>query len=87
MKIVEVRLTTCRVPLSSPIVMGELRFDGREYLVVELVTDDGLTGVGFGMTRDAPVARDPGTQHRPVPARRRSRSAARPSGSVPTTPT
>ncbi len=56
MRIVEVRLTTCRVPLSSPIVMGELRFDGREYLVVELVTDEGLTGVGFGMTRDAPVA-------------------------------
>jgi D-arabinonate dehydratase len=56
MKIAEIRLTTCRVPLSSPIVMGELRFDGREYLVAELVTDDGVTGVGFGMTRDAPVA-------------------------------
>lgn len=55
MRITEVRLTTCRVPLSTPIVMGELRFDGREYLIVEVVTDDGLVGVGLGMTRDAPV--------------------------------
>ena len=55
MRITEVRATTVRIPLSSPIVMGELRFDGREYLVLELVTDEGLTGIGYGMTRDAPL--------------------------------
>jgi L-alanine-DL-glutamate epimerase-like enolase superfamily enzyme len=55
-KITGVRTTTVRIPLSSPIVMGEIRFDGREYLIVEVLTDDGLTGLGFGMTRDAPLA-------------------------------
>lgn len=55
MIITEVRATTCRVPLTSPIVMGEIQFDSREYLVVEVVTDEGLTGIGFGMTRDAPL--------------------------------
>ena len=56
MKITEVRATTCRIPLSSPIVMGELKFDAREYIVVEVLTDEGVTGPGFGMTRDAPLA-------------------------------
>lgn len=56
MRIVEVRATTCDVPLPRPIVMGEIHFDSREYLVVEVVTDTGLTGVGFGMTRGSPVA-------------------------------
>lgn len=56
MKVSEVRVTTCRVPLSSPIVMGELRFDAREYLIVEVVTDEDITGLGYGMTRDAPLA-------------------------------
>ena len=35
--------------------MGELKFDAREYLVLEVVTDEGVTGLGFGMTRDAPL--------------------------------
>jgi L-alanine-DL-glutamate epimerase-like enolase superfamily enzyme len=52
----EVRVTTCRVPLSSPIVMGELRFDAREYLIVEVATDEGVVGLGYGMTREAPLA-------------------------------
>ena len=56
MRITEVRATTVRIPLSSPILMGEVRFDGREYLVLEVLTDEGLTGLGFGMTRDAPLA-------------------------------
>ena len=56
MIITEVRATTCSIPLTTPIVMGELRFDAREYIVVEVVTDEGLTGVGFGMTRNGPVA-------------------------------
>lgn len=56
MKISDVRATTFDVPLAHPIVMGELRYDTREYVVVEIRTDEGLTGIGLGMTRDAPVA-------------------------------
>ncbi len=56
MIITEVRATTIRIPLSSPIVMGPLKFDSREYLVVEVLTDQGVTGIGLGMTRDAPLA-------------------------------
>jgi L-alanine-DL-glutamate epimerase-like enolase superfamily enzyme len=56
MKITHVRATTCDVPLPHPIVMGELRFESREYILVEVGTDAGVVGVGFGMTRGAPVA-------------------------------
>ena len=51
-----IRVVTCDVPLPRPIVMGELRFESREYVVVAIETDAGVTGVGFGMTRNAPVA-------------------------------
>jgi len=56
MRVTEVRATTLDVPLPRPIVMGEIRFESREYLVVEVVTDDGRTGIGFGMTRNSPAA-------------------------------
>ena len=56
MRITGVRVTTCRIPLSRPIVMGDIRFDAREYLLVEIQTDAGVVGTGFGMTRDAPLA-------------------------------
>lgn len=49
-------VATFDVPLRRPIIMGSLRFDSREYLVVEVQTDAGFSGVGFGMTRNAPVA-------------------------------
>jgi L-alanine-DL-glutamate epimerase-like enolase superfamily enzyme len=55
MRITSVTATTCRVPLPRPIVMGDVRFDAREYILVEVSTDSGLVGIGFGMTRDAPV--------------------------------
>lgn len=55
MKITRVRVVTCDVPLPQPIVMGELRFDSREYVLVQIGTDQGPQGVGFGMTRGAPV--------------------------------
>ncbi len=55
MRITEVRATTCDVPLPRPIIMGDLRYDSREYVVVEIVTDTGATGIGFGMTRNGPV--------------------------------
>jgi L-alanine-DL-glutamate epimerase-like enolase superfamily enzyme len=50
-----VRVVTCDVPLPRPIVMGELRFDSREYVLAVVETDAGVSGVGFGMTRNAPV--------------------------------
>ena len=37
-KITEVRATTCDVPLPRPIIMGDIRYDSREYVVVEIVT-------------------------------------------------
>jgi L-alanine-DL-glutamate epimerase-like enolase superfamily enzyme len=50
-----IRVVTCDVPLPRPIVMGELRFESREYVVVVIETDAGISGIGFGMTRNAPV--------------------------------
>src|SRR5258708_5755780 len=50
-----VRVITCDVPLPRPIVMGDLRFESREYVVVAVETDAGVTGIGFGMTRNSPV--------------------------------
>ena len=55
MFITGVRILTCDVPLPRPIVMGELRFDSREYVLVIVDTDVGVSGIGFGMTRGAPV--------------------------------
>jgi D-arabinonate dehydratase len=55
MRITGVRTITCDIPLPHPIVMGELRFDSREYVLVVIETDSGARGVGFGMTRDAPI--------------------------------
>jgi L-alanine-DL-glutamate epimerase-like enolase superfamily enzyme len=54
-RITGVRSVTCEIALPRPIVMGELRFDAREYIVVIIETDQGIAGVGFGMTRGAPV--------------------------------
>jgi L-alanine-DL-glutamate epimerase-like enolase superfamily enzyme len=54
-KITEVRATTCDVPLPRPIIMGDIRYDSREYVVVEILSDSGATGIGFGMTRNSPV--------------------------------
>jgi len=56
MRITAVTATTCVVPLPRPIIMGEIRFDAREYVVVEITADTGQTGIGFGMTRNSPVA-------------------------------
>lgn len=56
MRITDVRATICDVPVPRPIVMGELRFDSRDYLVVEVLTDEGISGIGFGMARYAPLA-------------------------------
>ena len=56
MKIVDVRAVTCDVPVPRPIIMGDLRYDTRDYIIVEVVTDEGISGFGFGMARYAPIA-------------------------------
>jgi L-alanine-DL-glutamate epimerase-like enolase superfamily enzyme len=55
MLVTGVRVLTCDVPLPRPIVMGDLQFASRGYVVVVVETDAGISGIGFGMTRDAPV--------------------------------
>src|SRR5438093_1405585 len=47
---------TCDVPVPRPIIMGDLRYNTRDYVVVEITTDEGLSGFGWGMARYAPVA-------------------------------
>lgn len=56
MRITAVRTVTCDIPLPHPIVMGQIRFDSREYLLVIIETDAGVRGLGVGMTRGAPLA-------------------------------
>lgn len=56
MEIVALRIVTLDIPLKRPIVMGAIRFDSREYVLVEVRTNSGVSGIGFGMTRNAPVA-------------------------------
>ena len=56
MKIRSVRAITVDVPIARPIVMGPIRYVSREYVIVEVTTDEGVSGIGFGMSRDAPVA-------------------------------
>jgi hypothetical protein len=40
-KIASVRAVTVDVPVARPVVMGEIRYDSRDYLLVEITTDDG----------------------------------------------
>jgi L-alanine-DL-glutamate epimerase-like enolase superfamily enzyme len=56
MRITDVRAVTCDVPVPRPIIMGDLRYDSRDYVVVEVLTDEGISGIGLGMARYAPVA-------------------------------
>jgi len=56
MRVSAVTAITCDVPLPRPIIMGEIRFDSREYVIVRIETDAGISGIGFGMTRSSPVA-------------------------------
>lgn len=54
-RIERVETWTCRVPLARPIVMGEIRYEYRDYLVVRVSTVGGHQGIGVGMTRNAPL--------------------------------
>lgn len=55
MRIESIVARTVAVPMSRPVVMGDLRYDVREYLIVEIRTDEGVVGQGFGMTRNGPI--------------------------------
>ncbi len=55
MRIESIVARNVAVPMSRPIVMGDLRYDAREYLIVEIRTDEGVVGQAFGMTRNGPI--------------------------------
>jgi L-alanine-DL-glutamate epimerase-like enolase superfamily enzyme len=46
--------TIC-LPLTRPVVFGDLVYRTRDYSVLRLRDDDGVEGVGWGMTRGAPL--------------------------------
>ncbi len=57
MRIEAVRAFTLRIPLETPVLAGGgLRIAEREYLLVALATDAGLTGVGWSFTRGGDLA-------------------------------
>lgn len=57
MRILTVRALTLRIPLEIPVVLGSgLRIAEREYLLVALTTETGLTGVGWSYTRGGDLA-------------------------------
>ena len=56
MNIEKVRARTLRLPLERPIRTSNLTIEHREYLLVEVGAEDGLSGYGFGFTRDGLVA-------------------------------
>jgi L-alanine-DL-glutamate epimerase-like enolase superfamily enzyme len=53
-RIASVRTVTVRIPLEEPVVLGGgLRISEREYVLVVLTAEGGLTGVGWSYTRGA----------------------------------
>lgn len=57
MRVATVRAVTVRIPLKAPVALGGgLRISEREYLLVTLTTDNGLTGVGWSYTRGGDLA-------------------------------
>lgn len=57
MRIKTVQAITLSIPLEFPVVLGGgLRISEREYLLVLLTTDAGLTGVGWSYTRGGDLA-------------------------------
>jgi len=45
----------CSVPLSAPLVLGDVRITARDYVVARVTTGDGATGCAFGLARGAPL--------------------------------
>lgn len=44
-----------RVPLATPIVLGHMVMAHREFVIVRVRTEDGVDGVAYSLTRDAPL--------------------------------
>jgi L-alanine-DL-glutamate epimerase-like enolase superfamily enzyme len=52
----ELRAAHAVVPLPEPLRLGQMTVTRREYAAVEVVTDDGLVGRAYCLTREAPMA-------------------------------
>jgi L-alanine-DL-glutamate epimerase-like enolase superfamily enzyme len=46
---------TVSLPLPRPVVLGSIRYDSRDYVVLRLTDADGVTGAAWGMTRGGPL--------------------------------
>jgi L-alanine-DL-glutamate epimerase-like enolase superfamily enzyme len=55
-RVVAVRAESVVLPLPEPLQLGAMTIDSREYATVRLVTEAGLTGRSYCLTRNAPVA-------------------------------
>lgn len=51
-----VRSGTATLPLPAPLTLGRMVVERREYAAVEVLTDDGLVGKAYCLTREAPMA-------------------------------
>ena len=58
MRIQFAEVAVCRVPMPYPVRLGNLVYPDREYIVLRLHTDAGLTGNAFGYTRLAAIAEE-----------------------------
>ena len=56
MRIASVRASTIRIPLPRPIRTSNLSIEAREYVLVDVASEEGLAGRGFGFTRGGLVA-------------------------------
>ena len=56
MKITNVRVVTINHVLPVPIVFGSWVFDHREFALVRVDLENGISGFAYGLTRDGPVA-------------------------------
>lgn len=45
----------CSVPLSAPLVLGDVRITARDYVVARITAGDGTTGCAFALARGAPL--------------------------------
>jgi D-arabinonate dehydratase len=65
-QITDVRPITVSIPLRKPVEATGLRIDRREYLIVVVETDAGISGIGFTLTRGADLEQVVRHQLRPL---------------------
>src|SRR5690606_24017223 len=44
------------LPLPEPLRLGEITIPHREYTIVRVVDEDGVTGTAYGLSRNAPIS-------------------------------